>query len=70
MSEPERIARVRFKREPNYLYYVKSDEEGWLCIYKTALKRGGKRKEKLKKEPSTGVGISNSSVTQKKEELL
>jgi len=31
----ERVAKVRIKKEIGYLYYVKSDEEGWLCIYRT-----------------------------------
>jgi hypothetical protein len=47
---PERIARVKVKRESGFLYFVKSDEEGWLCIYKTELKRGGKTKAQLEKE--------------------
>lgn len=40
----ERIARLKIQREPNMLYYVKSDEAGWLCVFKTELKRGGTRK--------------------------
>jgi len=42
----ERIARLRIQREPNVLYYVKSDEQGWLCVYKTELKRGGHKNAK------------------------
>jgi hypothetical protein len=40
----ERIARLRIQREPNFLYYVKADEQGWLCVYKAELKRGGRKK--------------------------
>lgn len=40
----ERIARVKIQREPGYLYYVKADEQGWLCIHKAILNRGGKTK--------------------------
>jgi hypothetical protein len=50
MIMAERIARVKFKREPGYLYFVKSDEEGWLCIYRAIMKRGGTKKEKVKEE--------------------
>lgn len=46
----ERIARVKIKREPGRLYYVKSDEEGWLCIYKTNLKGKPKTEPEPKQE--------------------
>jgi hypothetical protein len=41
----ERIAKIKIQREPGYLYYVKSDEEGWLCVYKAILARNGGRKK-------------------------
>ena len=42
----ERIARIKIQREPGAMYYVKADDQGWLCIYKTELKRGGGAKKK------------------------
>jgi len=42
----ERIARIKQQREKGYLYYVKSDEDGWLCVHKAIMKRGGKKKDK------------------------
>ena len=41
----DRIARIRIKKEPNMMYYIKADEEGWLCIYKTPMVQGRKKKE-------------------------
>jgi hypothetical protein len=38
----ERIARIRIQRDPTMLYYVKADEEGWLCVYKTQSVHKGK----------------------------
>jgi hypothetical protein len=35
----ERIARIRYKREKGYLYYVKSDDEGWLCVYRSRIRK-------------------------------
>ena len=40
----ELIARLKIKREAGKLYYVKSDQDGWLCVYVAVLKRGGKKK--------------------------
>ena len=42
----ERIARLKIQREPGCLYYVNSDEEGWLCVNKAILARGGRKKKK------------------------
>jgi len=41
----ERIARVKIQREPGALYYVKSDDDGWLCIFKATMARGGRKKK-------------------------
>ena len=57
----ERVAKVRVKREPGNLYYVKADEEGWLCIYKVKMARGGGRKKKDKKKDDK---IINSNKTE------
>jgi hypothetical protein len=43
------IAKSELKREPGFLYYVKSDNEGFLCIYKAVLARGGGQKSRRKK---------------------
>ena len=42
MTEHIRIARLRMQREPGMLYYVKADEQGWICVYKVL---GGKKKK-------------------------
>jgi hypothetical protein len=42
----ERICKLKIKREKEFLYYVKSDEEGYLEMWKTIMKRGGKRKKR------------------------
>ena len=39
----ERIARLKIQREPSRLYYVKADEQGWICVYKADLKRNKKK---------------------------
>jgi len=36
-EEPVMVARIKIKRELKTLYYVKADENGWLCIYKRSL---------------------------------
>lgn len=53
MAEGIRIARIRIKKEPDMMYYVKADEEGWLCIYKTPMVQGRKKKE----EPSKKLAL-------------
>lgn len=50
----ELILQTEIKREKEYLYYVKSDDEGNLGVYKAKMARGGKRKI-IKKEKSKGV---------------
>jgi hypothetical protein len=42
------LARINLKREPGKLYYIKSDEEGYLLICEADLARGGKKKKKKK----------------------
>jgi len=49
MGESIRLARIRIKKEPNMLYFVKADEEGWLCIYKTRMVQG-RRKDAIKNQ--------------------
>jgi hypothetical protein len=44
----QQIAKIKIQREPGFLYYVKSDSEGWLCIYKTEMRTGGTKKEDRK----------------------
>ena len=50
--ENKRIARLNVKREKDFLYYVKSDEEGYLCVWMTRLNREGKRKKNEAKNNS------------------
>ena len=45
MVEGIRLARIKIQTEPLMMYYVKADEEGWLCIYKTPMVQGRKKKE-------------------------
>ena len=45
----ERIAKIRVQREVGYLYYVKADEDGWLCVYKALLQKGGQKNANKKK---------------------
>lgn len=48
----EKIASIGIKREPNYIYFVKSDEKtGLLSVYKAKMERG-RKKIVEKKEPS------------------
>lgn len=43
-----KIARLNKMREPGYLYYVKDDEDGYLCVYRSEM--GKNRKKKIKKD--------------------
>lgn len=45
-----RIAKLKLKREKGYLYYVKSDEEGYLEVCKAIMARGGKKKKHEERE--------------------
>jgi len=46
----ELIATTTIKRQPGMLYFVKSDENGNLCVYEATMARGGRQKKKEKKE--------------------
>jgi len=43
-----RVAKSHIKREEGYLYYIKSNEEGYLEIWRTLGKSKKNREEKIK----------------------
>jgi len=65
----ERVAKIRVKRELGNLYYVKSDEEGWLCIYKAKLNRGGKKKKDDKKDKVIDDKIIDNKIVDEVTEI-
>ena len=46
----EKILRTELFIEKGYLYYVKPDEDGYICLYKAQLSRKGRHKDKPKEE--------------------
>jgi len=43
----ELIGRIDVKKEVGYLYYVKANEEGYLCVHKAQLVRGRRGKKSV-----------------------
>lgn len=54
----ERVARVKHMREPGYLYYVKSDDDGWLCIYRSEMR------------PKKNPPVKKEDIKEKEEEVI
>ena len=58
------IAKTKIKREKGYLYFVGTDEEGYLNIMSTEMARGRKKKEKKERsEEHTSELQSHSFIS-------